>query len=61
MEITRSGSQSSRKGSEEWFTGTVRIDPLFQAPEPARAGAGHGHVRAGTRALLGTRIRSAKR
>jgi quercetin dioxygenase-like cupin family protein len=35
MEIKRSGSQSSTKGSAEWFTGTVRIDPLFEASEPA--------------------------
>jgi quercetin dioxygenase-like cupin family protein len=37
MEIKRSGSQPSRKGPAEYFTGTVRIDPLFTAPEPARA------------------------
>jgi quercetin dioxygenase-like cupin family protein len=36
MEITRSGSQPSGKGSAENFTGAVRIDPLFQAPDPAR-------------------------
>ena len=36
MEIKRSGSQPSNKGLGEWFTGVVRIDPLFQAPEPAR-------------------------
>jgi len=36
MDIKRSGSQPSTKGSTEYFTGTVRIDPLFQAPEPAR-------------------------
>jgi quercetin dioxygenase-like cupin family protein len=36
MDIARSGTQSSRKGPAEYFTGTVRIDPLFQAPEPAR-------------------------
>jgi quercetin dioxygenase-like cupin family protein len=36
MEIKRSGSQPSGKGPAEWFTGTVRIDPLFQAPDPAR-------------------------
>jgi len=36
MEIKRSGSQSSSKGSSEYFTGTVRINPLFEAPEPAR-------------------------
>jgi quercetin dioxygenase-like cupin family protein len=40
MQITRNGSQPSRKGPAEYFAGTVRIDPLFQAPEPARiAGA----------------------
>src|SRR5215212_2247493 len=40
MEIKRSGSQPSGKGPAEWFTGTVRIDPLFTAPPPARvAGA----------------------
>jgi len=36
MEIKRNGSQSSSKGPAEWFTGTVRIDPLHQAPAPAR-------------------------
>src|ERR1700733_4298364 len=35
MEIKRIGSQPSARGSSEWFTGTVRIDPLFQAPDPA--------------------------
>jgi quercetin dioxygenase-like cupin family protein len=40
MEVKRSGSQASTKGPSDWFTGTVRIDPLFQAPDPARvAGA----------------------
>lgn len=37
MDIKRIGSQPSGKGPEAWFTGTVRIDPLFTAPEPARA------------------------
>jgi quercetin dioxygenase-like cupin family protein len=37
MEIKRSGSQPSAKGPAEWFTGTVRIDPLFSASAPARA------------------------
>ena len=36
MEIKRSGSQPSTKGAAEYFTGTVRVDPMFQAPEPAR-------------------------
>jgi len=35
MEIKRVGTQPSAKGPAEWFTGTVRIDPLFQAPAPA--------------------------
>src|SRR6266516_1003133 len=37
MEIKRSGSQPSAKGPADWFTATVRIDPLFDAPVPARA------------------------
>ncbi|MDB5050539.1 MAG: hypothetical protein JWO30_3610 [Fibrobacteres bacterium] len=37
MEIKRNGSQPSGKGPPENFTGTVRIDPLFSFPEPARA------------------------
>jgi quercetin dioxygenase-like cupin family protein len=36
LEITKAGANPSGKGSEAYFTGTVRIDPLFQAPEPAR-------------------------
>ena len=36
MDIKRNGSQPSSKGPADYFTGTVRIDPLFQAPEPAR-------------------------
>jgi len=40
MEIKQSGSQPSAKGPADWFTGTVRVDRLFQAPDPARvAGA----------------------
>jgi quercetin dioxygenase-like cupin family protein len=35
MEIKRVGSQPSGKGPADWFTGTVRIDPLFTAPDPA--------------------------
>ena len=36
MEIKRSGSQPSGKGPAEYFTGTVRVDPLFNPPAPAR-------------------------
>ena len=40
MDIARSGSQPSSRGPADWFTGTVRIDPLFSAPDPSRiAGA----------------------
>jgi len=40
MDIKRAGSQPSARGPAEWFTGTVRIDPLFQPNDPARtAGA----------------------
>jgi quercetin dioxygenase-like cupin family protein len=37
MDIKRNGSRPSNIGSADYFTGAVRIDPLFQAPEPARA------------------------
>jgi quercetin dioxygenase-like cupin family protein len=37
MQIKRAGSQASAKGPSDWFTGTVRIDPLFESPDPARA------------------------
>ena len=40
MDIKRPGTQPSNKGPAEYFTGTVRIDPLFSPPDPARvAGA----------------------
>jgi quercetin dioxygenase-like cupin family protein len=39
MDIQRVGSQASIQGPEEWFTGSVRIDPLLGAKEPSRVGA----------------------
>ena len=39
MEITRIGSQPSGKGPGDWFTGAVRVDPLFQPNESRRAAA----------------------
>ena len=39
MEITKSGSQPSTRGSADYFTGTVRVDPLFTAKDPARVAA----------------------
>ena len=49
MEIKKCGSQPSAKRPAEYFTGTVRIDPLFQADEPARAAAGSVTFEAGAR------------
>ena len=40
MEIKRNGSQPSGKGPAGYFTGAVRIDPLFAAPDPARVSGG---------------------
>ncbi len=45
MEIKRNGSQASVKPPEEYFTGTVRLDPLFQSPAPARANGNSCNVR----------------
>ena len=39
MDILRAGTRPSGKGPPDWFTGTVRIDPLFQPNAPARAAA----------------------
>jgi quercetin dioxygenase-like cupin family protein len=39
IDIKRNGSRPSQKGPDSWFTGSVRIDPLVQAPEPARTSA----------------------
>ncbi|MCS3895364.1 quercetin dioxygenase-like cupin family protein [Bradyrhizobium japonicum USDA 38] len=49
MDIKRNGSQPSRKGPAEWFSGSVRIDPLFQVPEPGRVGAGQVTFEPGAR------------
>ena len=49
MEIKRCGSQPSSKRPAEYFTGTVRLDPLFQANDPARAAAGSVTFEAGAR------------
>jgi quercetin dioxygenase-like cupin family protein len=39
MDIKRNGSRPSGKGPADYFSGTVRIDPLFEAPDPARVAA----------------------
>ncbi len=49
MDIKRVGAQPSAKGSADYFTGTVRIDPLFQAKDPARAVGAHVTFEPGAR------------
>jgi quercetin dioxygenase-like cupin family protein len=49
MEIQRAGSKPSGKGPAEYFTGTVRVDPLFSAPEPARVVGAHVTFEPGAR------------
>jgi quercetin dioxygenase-like cupin family protein len=49
IEITRNGSQPSGKGPADWFTGTVRIDPLFQPNDARRAAAGNVTFEPGAR------------
>jgi quercetin dioxygenase-like cupin family protein len=49
MKITRSGSSTSTSGSEEYFTGAVRLDPLFQAEEPGRTTGVHVTFEPGAR------------
>ena len=57
MDIKRNGSQPSAKGPAEYFTGTVRIDPLFEAPDPARARVVRVSRSSPARALHGTPTR----
>ncbi|ULR45766.1 cupin domain-containing protein [Rhizobium sp. K102] len=49
MEIKRNGSQPSVKGPADWFTGTVRINPLFPVTDPARAAGASVTFEPGTR------------
>lgn len=49
MDIKRAGSRPSGKGPADYFTGTVRIDPLNQPAEPARAGCAHVTFEPGAR------------
>ena len=54
MEIKRNGTQPSGKGPEEYFTGTVRVDPLFESPDPARARGGSVTFEPGARSAWHT-------
>lgn len=49
MKIIRSGTNASMAGPADWFTGTVRIDPLFAAEAPGRAGGAHVTFEPGAR------------
>jgi quercetin dioxygenase-like cupin family protein len=49
MHIIRAGSRPSGKGSSDWFTGTVRVDPLFNSFDPTRVQSGHVTFEPGAR------------
>ncbi|MFT3999374.1 MAG: cupin domain-containing protein [Rhizobium sp.] len=57
MDIKRNGTQPSGKGPSDWFTGTVRIDPLFAANEARRAAAGSVTFEPGARTAWHTHPR----
>src|SRR3954462_10887208 len=52
--ITRAGSQPSAKGSAEYFTGAVRVDPMFPATAPSRVSGGHVTFEPGARSAWHT-------
>jgi quercetin dioxygenase-like cupin family protein len=54
MDIKRNGSRPSGKGPEAWFTGTVRVDPMFQVGDPARVSGGHVTFEPGARSAWHT-------
>jgi quercetin dioxygenase-like cupin family protein len=54
ISITRSGSQPSRQGSPDYFTGSVRVDSLFEAQDPARASGGRVTFEPGARSAWHT-------
>jgi quercetin dioxygenase-like cupin family protein len=54
MEITRAGSTPSARGPSEYFTGSVRVDRLFQPHAPARTSAGHVTFEPGARSAWHT-------
>jgi len=54
LKITRGGSQPSAKGSAQYFTGAVRVDPLFPATAPSRVSGGHVTFEPGARSAWHT-------
>lgn len=49
MDIYRAGSRPSTRGPADYFTGMVRIDPLFDVPDPGRAAGAMVTFEAGAR------------
>ncbi len=54
MDIKRNGSRPSGKGPEAWFTGAVRVDPMFQVGDPLRLSGGHVTFEPGARTMWHT-------
>jgi quercetin dioxygenase-like cupin family protein len=54
MTVTRSGSQPSNKGSDQYFTGSVRVDPLFQPKAPSRVSGAYVSFEPGARSAWHT-------
>ncbi len=54
LTITRAGSQPSTRGSADYFTGTVRVDPMFPATDPSRVSGGHVTFEPGARSAWHT-------
>lgn len=54
MNIHRVGTRPSGQGPKDYFTGQVRVDPLFEAPEPARVRSAHVTVEPGARSAWHT-------
>lgn len=54
MDLKRNGTQPSGKGPDEYFTGNVRVDPLFEAPDPARVRGGSVMFEPGARSAWHT-------
>ena len=54
LRITRAGSQPSAKGSADYFTGVVRVDPMFPATAPSRVSGGHVTFEPGARSAWHT-------
>ena len=54
MQITRNGSRPSAKGPAVYFTGAVRVDPMFQSGDPARVSGGHVTFEPGARSAWHT-------